>query len=308
MGSTASNMGCGGSNARDAKHPGRYSYVDGLNAQDGKKLTEVPEELIEYKASDPLEEVDFMRNQITILPDMFCSTHQDTLRVLNFSNNLLAEIPAALCYMRCLTTLKLSSNKIQIVPTHIGELKALVLLGMGANQIQELPDSIGHLPKLEQLLLNNNQIKELPDSICGLESLVSLLVLGNPELKALPEHIGKLEHLTNLNSSNCGLLAIPDSIGKCLKLIKLELNGNQLKDLPASCEALLGDGTRTQFKLRDNEELSTELLEKFEPSAAKIRRESAAKKEAQANAPEAAPATTPEKESLDEHGLPVMSP
>eukprot|EP00658_Telonema_sp_P-2_P061332 TRINITY_DN5003_c0_g1_i4.p1 TRINITY_DN5003_c0_g1~~TRINITY_DN5003_c0_g1_i4.p1 ORF type:complete len:270 (-),score=96.97 TRINITY_DN5003_c0_g1_i4:242-1051(-) len=257
-------MGCGGSSQKNGQ-PGKISY------RDDPELVEVHEHVIKYTGSEPITEIEYMRCAIGSIQSALWTMHADSLQIVNFSTNKLTKFPTELCSVKGLKQLKLSSNQISLVPDEICELKELTILGLGDNALTQIPNSIGQMTKLSQLLLNNNQLQELPSSICNLKELTSLQILVNPGIKELPKKIGKLKLMTNLNASYCGLVVLPDSIGDCTKLRKLEVNGNNLTDLPNSCEALLEIVPKVEFKLRDNQ-FPIELLEKYEPSAAKIAR------------------------------------
>ncbi|HEY4423166.1 MAG TPA: COR domain-containing protein, partial [Pyrinomonadaceae bacterium] len=100
------------------------------NAEDSKKLTELPESL----------------GQLT------------QLQMLDLTSNQLTALPESLGQLTQLQTLYLVSNQLTALPEWFGQLAQLQYLYLQYNELTELPETLVHLDHLEVLRLNDNPL------------------------------------------------------------------------------------------------------------------------------------------------------
>lgn len=95
-------------------------------------------------------------NQLEAFSEALClSTLQQTLQVLDISQNRLRCLPAQFCQLRELVNLKLDDNQLACLPFHIGRLSKLRFLSAANNQLSGLPGDFRKL-SLENLDLFGN--------------------------------------------------------------------------------------------------------------------------------------------------------
>ncbi|XP_066279246.1 leucine-rich repeat-containing protein 57-like [Branchiostoma lanceolatum] len=131
-----------------------------------------------------------------------------------------------------LRTLDVSNNKIAVLPKTIGQFGMLRSFTIGNNRLETLPEEFFQLKKLETLSLENNRIERLPPSVDRLTNLKSLSLAGN-KVDSFPLALCKLRHLDALDLSRNALTEIPGGVGD-LQVIELNLNQNQINNLPAA--------------------------------------------------------------------------
>ncbi len=153
-------------------------------------LTEFPRELFELE--DTLELLDLSNNQLSELPSDFDRFKK--LKIAFFSDNLFTELPEVLGKCPNLTMIGFKSNLIQNVSEQSLP-KQLQWLILTNNKIQLLPNSIGNCEKLQKVALAGNKIKELPNSMANCKNLELLRISAN-ELKELPLWLIELPRLT----------------------------------------------------------------------------------------------------------------
>lgn len=99
------------------------------------------------------------------------------------------------------------------------------------NALSTLPSTVGALCKLAVLNLRANQLAALPTALADATSLVELHA-GLNALRTLPEELSALQRLRVFDLGRNYLTAWPQAL--CgLKLNALDLNSNELRDLPA---------------------------------------------------------------------------
>lgn len=83
------------------------------------------------------------------------------LKILDFSDNELQEIPDSLRFPSSLEHLQLSGNNIKNLPANFASLANLTYLDLSQNPLGEIPSAISSLAKLNNLLLNEANIQKL---------------------------------------------------------------------------------------------------------------------------------------------------
>ncbi len=178
------------------------------NAEDSKKLTELPESL----------------GQLT------------QLQALDLTSNQLTALPESLGQLTQLQALFLSYNQLTALPESLGQLTQLQTLYLMGNQLTALPKSFGQLTQLQSLYLNNNQLIALPESLGQLTQLQTLYLVSN-QLTALPEWFGQLTQLQYLYLQYNELAELPETLVHLDRLEVLRLNGNPLNPELAAAES-----------------------------------------------------------------------
>ena len=107
---------------------------------------------------------------------------------LNFSHNLLKEIPSSIALLFHLEELLLRGNKITHLPNEIGLLDNLQMLDLSHNLLCTLPDELGNLQNLVRLNVSHNLLTAIPLSLGSSPSLSILLATFN-QLTEPPQSI-----------------------------------------------------------------------------------------------------------------------
>ena len=92
------------------------------------------------------------------------------------------------------------------------------MLSLRENKIKELPAGIGRLVKLGTLDASNNHLEHLPAGNIYVEVVPIFLLIFN-----FPEEIGNCVQLTSLDVQHNDLVDIPDTIGQLKNLSRLGL-------------------------------------------------------------------------------------
>ncbi len=151
-----------------------------------------------------------------------------SIKVLNFHNMKLSEIPHEVFQCINLEVLDLSFNEIKDIPAKIVSLKHLKKLYLNKNQLQTIPKELYEM-SLEVLMLNeNNHSFLLPE---GIEKCNTLKALYVSDLKFIPLGIWKLYTLENLRLWNSGLTSIPDDIINFENLREICLRNNSISSI-----------------------------------------------------------------------------
>ncbi|XP_004082308.1 leucine-rich repeat protein 1 [Oryzias latipes] len=147
------------------------------------KLAQVDMRMLSLKV---LRKLDLSNNHIKKLP----ATIGDLSRLseLSLHNNHLEAFSEALCLstlQQTLQVLDISQNRLRCLPAQFCQLRELVNLKLDDNQLARLPFHIGRLSKLRFLSAANNQLSGLPGDFRKL-SLENLDLFGNPFIHANP--------------------------------------------------------------------------------------------------------------------------
>ncbi|XP_014749366.1 PREDICTED: leucine-rich repeat and calponin homology domain-containing protein 4 [Sturnus vulgaris] len=136
-------------------------------------LRSVPPAIANLQA---LAHLDLSRNQLSSLPACLCLL---PLRVLNASNNRLAQLPPNLGALRTLRQLDVGCNRLRALPPGLGQLRALRDLSVRRNQLTALPEELSELP-LVRLDFSCNRVVAIPRCFRRLRHLQILLADNNP--------------------------------------------------------------------------------------------------------------------------------
>ncbi|KAK4805161.1 hypothetical protein QYF61_013276 [Mycteria americana] len=123
-----------------------------------------------------LAHLDLSRNQLTSLPACLCLL---PLRVLNASNNRLAQLPENIGALGALRQLDVSCNELRALPASVGQLKSLRDLNLRRNQLTVLPAELSELP-LVRLDFSCNRVVAIPRCYRRLRHLQIILADNNP--------------------------------------------------------------------------------------------------------------------------------
>ncbi|XP_054662681.1 leucine-rich repeat and calponin homology domain-containing protein 4 isoform X2 [Grus americana] len=123
-----------------------------------------------------LAHLDLSRNQLTSLPACLCLL---PLRVLNASNNRLAQLPENIGALSALRQLDVSCNELRALPAGVGQLKSLRDLNLRRNQLTVLPTELSELP-LVRLDFSCNRVVAIPRCYRRLRHLQIILADNNP--------------------------------------------------------------------------------------------------------------------------------
>lgn len=123
-----------------------------------------------------LAHLDLSRNQLTSLPACLCLL---PLRVLNASNNRLAQLPENIGALGALRQLDVSCNELRALPASVGQLKSLRDLNLRRNQLTVLPTELSELP-LVRLDFSCNRVVTIPRCYRRLRHLQIILADNNP--------------------------------------------------------------------------------------------------------------------------------
>ncbi|XP_064293687.1 leucine-rich repeat and calponin homology domain-containing protein 4 isoform X2 [Phalacrocorax carbo] len=144
-----------------------------------------------------LAHLDLSRNQLSSLPACLCLL---PLRVLNASNNRLAQLPENIGALGALRQLDVSCNELRALPAGVGQLKALRDLNLRRNQLTALPSELSELP-LVRLDFSCNRVVAIPRCYRRLRHLQIILADNNP-LQSPPAQVclkGKVHIFKYLN-------------------------------------------------------------------------------------------------------------
>jgi Leucine-rich repeat (LRR) protein/ribosomal protein S18 acetylase RimI-like enzyme len=232
------------------------------------------------------------------------------LRVLDISSNLITDVAGAFCSENQLRTLNLSSNYIKKFEVEGSSLEELLRLNLSRNLLSELSSSFSSMENLEELDLSDNQIAKIDESffeldvelldlslnqlttlhLVGLDSLEEIILDENP-LESLTIDESFAPYLREFSCEGCGLkefvlppsknlellcyssneiAAIPDAIEYYTKLIQLDIESNNIVNLPDSLANLVSLQT---LYIKDNplSEGAKKVIEVLAPGICDIR-------------------------------------
>ena len=181
---------------------------------------------------------------------------KNELRTLNLSSNILQNIEDFLPNLSSLERLNLSNNIITQIPNSIGELDSIEEIDLSANKISKIDSAFFDL-EVEIVDLSANSLKEL--NLYSLESLEELTLDENdfqelsiedyfaPYLRefscdgcSLKEFLlPPSESLELLCYSSNEITKIPQKIGMYTKLTQLDIDENEIEELPDSLANLV---------------------------------------------------------------------
>ncbi len=166
---------------------------------------------------------------------------------LNFSGNKISHLPLGIFdKFTELKILFLENNKIQTIPLgSLDKLTKLAWIWIMDNQISDLPLGVfDKLENLEWLSMSNNKMKNLPEGLLANLKNLHSIELSNNQLSVFPADISKLDQLISIEIESNEITEIPKNAFANFKretnrLTNLSLSGNRLKTLPAGLFANL---------------------------------------------------------------------
>ncbi|KAM9254672.1 leucine-rich alpha-2-glycoprotein [Cariama cristata] len=182
-----------------------------------------------------LQELHLSSNRLSTLPETILRPVL-TLRVLDLTDNLLADLPAAIfAGTHHLQHLVLQGNRLRALrPTWFRHLPRLRWLNLAANALAEVPPAIFRpLHSLRSLDLSRNRLASLaPDTLAGLRALERLDLEGNRLATLPPTAFAPTPTLRLLFLQDNELRALPAGIFIPLRQLRvLDLARNRLRAL-----------------------------------------------------------------------------
>lgn len=189
-------------------------------------------------------------------PEIGCLT---SLSVLDITGNNLAELPDEISGLQKLNHLYAGNNALTELPSAFGELESLEVVYLWDNKLKSIPARLNKFNSLKEFCVQNNEFMVFPEAILTIPNLKRLDISMNDASKLFPE-IAALVNLTTLNlqgketpDGKGKLTCLPAEIGNLTNLEWLNLDNNDLKELPAEIIKLKN---LRQLYANDNEHLS----------------------------------------------------
>ena len=149
-----------------------------------------PSEL--YTLEDSLEVLDLTDNNLSSLPDDFYRFKK--LKRLFLSNNQFNHVPKVLAKLPVLSMIGIRNNNIEIFEENSLPLSTRWLI-LTDNNLQAIPESIGDLSLLQKFMISGNQLTFLPSSISNCKNLELLRISAN-KLSSFPNILLSLPKLS----------------------------------------------------------------------------------------------------------------
>nr|XP_060611914.1 leucine-rich repeat serine/threonine-protein kinase 1 [Anolis sagrei ordinatus] len=191
----------------------------------------------------PLKCCKAAQNALESLPDTLAVFWKNHLKEVDFSDNVLKEVPLCLFQLEALAFLKLSGNQIITLPSQeTWACRWLKSLDLSKNQLGKMDEgakmkrisffstrnrgrsstetgSTLEFPEflaetLEVLYLNDNQLDSVPQSVCLLKGLSELYLGNNAGIHELPPELGQLANLWQLDLEELSIGNLPAEIRK----------------------------------------------------------------------------------------------
>ena len=141
------------------------------------------------------------------------------LKTIEFSSNIIKNIPKKINNLINLQNVEFSFNKITEIPKEINSLKQLQRFSFDFNNIKKIPQEIGNLFQLRECWCSNNKIKIIPQEIGNLIQLRKF-VCNNNKITSIPIEIINCEHLDFFNFKNNEIDYIQPQITRWLNRLK----------------------------------------------------------------------------------------
>jgi Leucine-rich repeat (LRR) protein len=194
-----------------------------------------------------------------------------SLTRLSIFDTMITQLPVQIGKLSHLQRLELSNTGLISLPNVIGKLLSLTELLLPNNNLKTLPPTIKHLRSLKTIDLSNNPHLSSIQELNGLPSL-GILNAQHCSIKSLPRNLPNLTDLymtnnnltvlTGIETLGTGttdeksfyfgenqISTIPPEIAKVNNLHRLNMNGNQLNNLPANIYSIT---TLRYFHIKNN--------------------------------------------------------
>jgi Leucine-rich repeat (LRR) protein len=187
-------------------------------------------------AAGCLAHLNLWKKQLGRVPD---SVWEHTnLETLVLADNGLTGVSERIGGLKRLRMLDLGHNKLAEVPAALGDLECLTdFLYLHDNRLKSLPKALERLTRLRYLNLSENHFESLPECVSAMSGLIELRTSNNA-LRSLPDSISRLSHLRELHLRNNKLETLPESVGEMQDLRQIDLRGNPVKRLPVAIDSL----------------------------------------------------------------------
>ena len=129
-----------------------------------------------------------------------------------------------------LEVLDLTDNNLSSLPEDFYRFKKLTRLFLSNNQFNHIPKVLAKLPELSMIGIRNNQIKTFEENSLPLST--RWLILTDNELTTLPNSIGDLKSLQKCMLSGNKLSFLPKTFAHCTNLELLRISANKLEGFP----------------------------------------------------------------------------
>ncbi|XP_053324764.1 leucine-rich repeat-containing protein 40 [Spea bombifrons] len=198
--------------------------------------------LVSMHSVTTLKTLEYCDKQAPVIPEaVFNAVGTNPITAVNFSKNLLTEVPARIVEWKdALCDVNLGFNRIPEVSLSLCMLLKLTHLDMRNNILMSLPAEMEALTRLQSVILSFNRFKTFPDVLYRIPSLESILISSNQISSIDPLQLQKMSKLSTLDLQNNDLLQIPPALGNCESLRALHLEGNPFRNPRA---AILAKGT-----------------------------------------------------------------
>ena len=169
-------------------------------------------------------------NRLTAVPPSLASLQTSDLKLQLMSNQL--NDTTGLCDLLRLSIVDLADNNLGTLPECVGRLHGVHDFNLGGNGLSSLPASFVNLTRVSELTLDHNEFEEMPD-LRNMRSLSTLSVRNN-RLLSYPEWMCRLPTLFYLDLEGNQIAELPDCFGNSPYLSQVRLRGNNLSSIPAS--------------------------------------------------------------------------
>ncbi|XP_058769976.1 LRR receptor-like serine/threonine-protein kinase GSO1 [Vicia villosa] len=182
---------------------------------------------------ETLQHLDVSNNHLNSIPDGFISAcgKIESLKLLNFSGNVLSGVLPTFHGFGGLETLDMSFNKLKgSIGLQLDGMVSLKSLNLSSNRFTEnIPTNLGRSMVLEELVLSNNFFQgTIPEQILSYKNLTVIDFKANRLSGSIPLNIENLSKLEVLSLSSNRLVGkIPTTIVNITTLVRFAANLNQ---------------------------------------------------------------------------------
>ncbi|XP_020144492.1 leucine-rich repeat-containing protein 40 isoform X3 [Microcebus murinus] len=214
-------------------------------------MTLPSESKVNIHAIVTLKILDYSDKQTPLIPDeVFDAVKSNIITSVNFSKNLLCEIPKRIIELKeMVSDVNLSFNKLSFISLELCMLQKLTFLDLRNNVLNSLPEEMESLIRLQVINLSFNRFKILPEVLYRILSLETVLISNNQIGSVDAQKMKTMENLTTLDLQNNDLLHIPPELGNCVHLRTLLLDGNPFR-VPRAAILMKGTAAILEY-LRD---------------------------------------------------------
>jgi len=224
--------------------PGIPAGTASLDVSDNA-LTEVPAAI--GGAAD-LEELLLFKNKIKTVDKAIGSLGK--LTTLNLFNNVCMKVPPEIGQLGALEELNMAANKMMMLSdAHFAGLTSLKILTLNDNRLVKM-GSLANLKAIEEIRLYGNNLEEMP--VIGNSPELKIVEMNGNRIASIPdEFFSSAPALERFVIHKNMLKTVPATICGCKALTSIQLQANQLTELP---DGEWGDKIETFF-VQENPDL-----------------------------------------------------